>query len=119
MSEFSEKDIITYLKNSLNDEFNFKNCTRIQDKMAIQGLLDLYEKEKGKNKRYLKYLENKDKHYESVLEYLESEKEQEYISKDKIREKIEGLRKIHEDRDFTNKESYYLDCYKELLEERN
>lgn len=39
------------------------------------------------------------------------------ISKDKIKEKIEELRKIHKERDFTNKEGFYLDCYKELLEE--
>lgn len=39
------------------------------------------------------------------------------IPKSKIKEKIEELREIHKERDFTNKESYYLDCYKELLGE--
>lgn len=39
------------------------------------------------------------------------------IPKREIQEKINQLREIHEERDFTSKESYYLDCYNELLKE--
>lgn len=37
-----------YLKNCLNDEYNFKNATRKKDKEAIGTLLTAYEKEKEK-----------------------------------------------------------------------
>lgn len=104
------------------DESNNMDLNELK-KQAIQGLLDLYEKEKEKNKRYLKYLENKDKHYESVLEYLESEKEQDYISKDKARGKIEEINNeklnYSEDEYYLENEikGYAIDKIKELLEE--
>ena len=41
---------VEYLKNCLNDEYNFKNATRKKDKEAIETLLTAYEKEKEKNK---------------------------------------------------------------------
>ena len=74
MSELSEEEILEYLKNCLDDEFNFKNATRLKDKQAIQGLLDLYQKEKEKNKelekRY-KILEVEKVRYN--IQYLESD----------------------------------------------
>jgi hypothetical protein len=88
-----------------------------KNKKAIQGLLDLYNKEKRKNKRYLKYLVNKDKHYESVLECLEIEKEQDYISKDKIRERIEEIRKIFPN-DVMFTREFLITELKGLLEKR-
>ena len=43
------KEAVEYLKNCLNDEYNFKNATRKKDKEAIETLLTAYEKEKEKN----------------------------------------------------------------------
>ena len=37
-----------YLKNCLNDEYNYKNATRKKDKQAIEALLTAYEEEKEK-----------------------------------------------------------------------
>lgn len=74
MSELNKEEIIEYLQNSLNDEFNFKNCTRVQDKMAIKGILDLYQKEKEKNKeleKQYKILEVEKVRYH--IQYLESD----------------------------------------------
>ena len=44
------EESVEYLKNCLNDEYNFKNATRKKDKEAIETLLTAYEKEKEKNK---------------------------------------------------------------------
>lgn len=44
------EEAFEYLKNCLNDEYNFKNATRKKDKQAIETLLTAYEKEKEKNK---------------------------------------------------------------------
>lgn len=44
------EEAFEYLKNCLNDEYNYKNATRKKDKQAIETLLTAYEKEKEKNK---------------------------------------------------------------------
>ena len=44
------EESVEYLKNCLNDEYNFKNATRKKDKEAIETLLTAYEKEKEINK---------------------------------------------------------------------
>lgn len=54
----------------------------------IEELKERYERA---NKRYLKSLQEKDDKCEKLLEYVETEKETEYISKDKIKAKIEEL----------------------------
>ena len=90
----SEEEIIKILK-SLIREVDFIDYEENQPKIdeAIQGLLDLYNKEKKKNKRYEKYLRNKDIEHEKNLEYIETEIETDYIPKSKVREKIEILEK--------------------------
>ena len=47
------EESVEYLKNCLNDEYNFKNATRKKDKEAIETLLTAYEKEKEKNNNVL------------------------------------------------------------------
>ena len=37
------EESVEYLKNCLNDEYNFKNATRKKDKEAIETLLTTYE----------------------------------------------------------------------------
>ena len=54
------EESVEYLKNCLNDEYNFKNATRKKDKEAIETLLTAYEKEKEKNKELEKMIK-KDK----------------------------------------------------------
>lgn len=68
----SEEDIIKILQHYLEME-EFDNAEDFL--VAIDKILDLYQKEKEKNKRYEKYLKSKDKQHEQVLEYLETEKE--------------------------------------------
>lgn len=92
---------------------------------TMQGLLDLYQKEKEKNKRYEKYLKSKDKQHEQVLEYLETEKENEYLSKDKIRAKIEEIKAKKDFPEFADYEwsdtekilFHQADILEDLLEE--
>lgn len=109
---------------------------------AIENLLKAYKELKEENKETVKdnfrlknELETKRKEYQETYkdvreELKELKKENQVLQKQlngafdrgfipvsKIKEKIEELREIHKERDFTNKESYYLDCYKELLGE--
>ena len=62
------EESVEYLKNCLNDEYNFKNATRKKDKEAIETLLTAYEKEKEKTE-YEKELRIKyQRRYDSVKE---------------------------------------------------
>ena len=73
----SEEEIILYLKHTSEDDFNLEEHQKHNRYLAIQGLLDLYNKEKEKNKKC--------EYYEMVADELYKNS----ISKDKIREKIE------------------------------
>lgn len=114
----SEEEIIEELKVLIGlEEFN---KLTYKENRAIQGLLDLYQKEKEKNKEIQNINFRVNKNLLEVAEQLEQEKKknkeledtlkhtqnswyedtkiienykQNYISKDKIREKIEELQK--------------------------
>jgi len=103
----SEEEIIKIIKEYLSKEYI--ECTKIgavsmpnEEWYAIQALLDLYNKEKEKNKelkvlieRNLKYSHNLEKDlFENCSNYV--------VSKDKIRKKISVLEKIQSE--FTNNE---------------
>ena len=82
------EESVEYLKNCLNDEYNFKNATRKKDKEAIETLLTAYEKEKEKNKK----IENELK--DITKKYMEAESVKfwyNYIHKDKIRKMLQEL----------------------------
>ena len=74
------EESVEYLKNCLNDEYNFKNATRKKDKEAIETLLTAYEKEKEKNKLLE---ENYSSAHEDINWFCEN-----YIHKDKIIAKV-------------------------------
>ena len=74
------EEAFEYLKNCLNDEYNFKNATRKKDKQAIETLLTAYEKEKEKNKEILSG------NIENFQKYFLEEFDKKFISKDKILE---------------------------------
>lgn len=57
--------------------------------LGIDELQKENENLNKKNKRYEKYLKNKDIEHEKVLEYIETEKERDFVSKDKIRKCID------------------------------
>lgn len=155
---------IAFMKEELKAEHS---CFTIQEMWAIQGLLDLYQKEKEKNKKldkenqglfelynfnnssllakvlkdYKKIIEKQQKEIEKEKEkniYLTQELETRkwvkvkengevepafYISKDKIREKIEEINNENlnysEDEYYLENEQkgYTIDKLKELLEE--
>lgn len=53
--------------------------------------------------------------YDKAKAIMTKELRYDYISKSVIREKIEELKEIHKEQDWTQKQSFYYDCYKELL----
>lgn len=81
MSELSEEEIIKTIENIL---LHAETQLLDYEALAIQGLLDLYQKEKEKNKLLIegKFREVADKN-----SYIKDN----YISKDKIKEKIEEI----------------------------
>lgn len=113
MCKFNEDEIIKYANDIINATFieatlQDKDGNIIEqglvNKDVIKGLLDLYQKEKEKNaslqkeiEKYKKVIDNRDftwkQKYEETFEYVNKE----FISKDKIREKIKeykGLKEI-------------------------
>lgn len=110
----SEEEAISICKNiirSINGDTCYMNYSKEQDKEAIETILDLYNKQKQE--------------LDSVKEiyYTQSEIENNYISKDLIREKLEILVKGKND-DWNNeyfiegrKKEAQIDILKELLEE--
>ena len=64
---------------------------------AIQGLLDLYQKEKEKNKKYQRIEKGTTIIYKSKAKYVREDRiEKYYIDKNKIREKIKELEQFQE-----------------------
>lgn len=133
----SEEEILDEIRFCLCGEY----ITSVHEQ-AIKGLLDLYNKEKEENqlmKAEFNRLEDLEDNTEQLKGLLEDEREhnkklqkeldlsndcniamdytiKHSINKDIIKEKIEELNKIHKERDFTNREAFYLECYEKLLE---
>lgn len=95
-----DKELNIYQWNSYDDIFK-------EYKQAIQGLLDLYQKEKEKNEK----LENELMEKELAIKEIQ---EQYYVSKDKIRELLNKL-EISDDLEA----QIALPYIRELLKERN
>ncbi len=116
MSDLSEEEIIKNIKEMIqwSDHSTYK--------MALQGLLDLYNKEKAKNKELLENATvtyfNDEELKESVGNYLgvllKKNIEKDYISKDKIREQIKQIKSEEANIYFKEHVVYFL---QELLEE--
>lgn len=65
-----------------------------KDNTAIETLLTAYEKEKEKNKKINKYIEDRTKIDKDIQTFINKDYvEQEYISKDKVKAIIEELNK--------------------------
>lgn len=101
MSEEEIKEFLNKYKDCKCDLREYNSCIECENKVkqAIQGLLDLYNKEKEKNKE----LRN-------------------YISKDKIREKLKEIIEIRNKEFDTigiSMRGSAIDVLKELLEEEN
>ena len=78
------EESIEYLKN-----YKYDNEVR----QAIETLLTAYEKEKEKNKELNKYIEDRAKIGKNIQTFINKDYvEQEYISKDKIKAKIEEVK---------------------------
>lgn len=75
---------IRFMKEELKADHS---CFTIQELWAVNGLLDLYQKEKEKNKELEKKLANRIE----LLDYMISK---DYISKDKIKAKIHAFKEI-------------------------
>lgn len=91
MSELSEEEIIKILQKIAEDEQEFYNTDSIIQRTAMQGLLDLYQKEKEKNKEY----ENKIK---SVLELIDTKPYTAYTLYGDILYDDENIRELLEER---------------------
>lgn len=94
-----EKNAIDDLKEVV-DLYNDKCLITTEDDFkSIEILLNLIEKQskeierlEKKIKRYEKIIEHKDEKCEQLLEFVETEKETDYISKDKIKAIIEEIK---------------------------
>ena len=67
-----EKEAIEYIKNCLDNEYNFKNATRQKDKDAYNVILSLINKQQ-------KEIERKDKVFDdckyTIIEYVKTAKD--------------------------------------------
>ena len=126
-----EKRAIEYIKNCLNDEYDFKNATRQKDKESHNIILNLIEKQQKEIvndnlmlKRSQKIIGKKQKEIEDLTTYILAqigacpvwecgEPYSNYISKDKIKAKIEELNKKSFKNDINYSEFYYK---KEVLQ---
>jgi len=111
------EESVEYLKNCLNDEYNFKNATRKKDKEAIETLLTAYEKEKEKNKTLEELLQGNlfklYKHYKDLASSYQANS----VSKDKIKAEIKELQNMKVDGEvFTTSVNYAIMVLQSLLE---
>lgn len=119
MSDLGEEEIInTIRKNIKNSKGQIANCN-IYDLAAI---IDLYYKEKEKNKALEIQLLEKDLHIDGLKENrriaIEEIQEEYYVSKDKIREKIKELENLLKNTTMQPQiYTYEIDLLKRLLEE--
>jgi hypothetical protein len=104
----SEEEIIEYIKGYLELDGDFISERTYK---AIAGLLDLYNKQKEEIEYYKDELEK-----ESSI-WTKIEKGNDFISKDKIRDKINEL--VEEQKTLTNLEkiNWQIEVLNELLEE--
>ena len=97
MMSDEEKKAIEYIKNCLDNEYDFKNATRQKDKKAYNIILNLIKKQ---SKEIEELKEMKKELTERVLR-LESDKFWDnVVSNDKIKVKIEELKKECENCEF-------------------
>jgi len=97
--EFNDK--IATMNDYLGDIYSLRDIEEVENdkrekeirllRIAIAKLQEEIERLKKKNKRYEKIIEHKEEKCEELLEFVETEKENDYVSKDKIREKIKEL----------------------------
>ena len=119
------EESVEYLKNCLNDEYNFKNATRKKDKEAIETLLTAYEKEKGENVKLrlqdIPLIEGELKAYKDRVNELKEEIEKEKEKNKKTNKYIEDRAKIGKDiqtfinKDYVEQEYISKDKMKEIL----
>ena len=116
-----DKDTLRYWKSDTFGHYDEPIKKLEKDVLISETLLTAYEKEKEENKRYEKYLKSKDKQHEQVLEYLETEKENEYISKEKIKERIKEYyeydKRMQNKPDWHTTKYYEAKALEKLLEE--
>lgn len=105
----NEEEIIKFIKDEIRDCKNIENLYPNKDNIewkeveeyqnVLQGLLDLYKQEKEKNKEL-------EKHYKHEQEYINGEVfsakqmhliDEDYISKDKIKERMEQTKKVYDE----------------------
>lgn len=85
----TEEEIIRYLEN-----VDKKHIETNKTIIAIEGLLDLYQKEKEKNKELTEMLEHKITYCNELEQDLFENSNNYVINKDKIRQKIEEIENI-------------------------
>ena len=111
MSNLSEEEIIKELESEV-EQADYLNTTYVAyDKEYIRKIIDLYNKEKEKNKELI------EGQVETIEKIIQPELLKKYISKDKIREKLkyldeEGYFEFNTDRDLT----ICCEILRELLE---
>ena len=124
----SEEEIINKAKLIINNHREIDKMMVIEMVELVQGLLDLYNKEKEKNKELEMQLLEKDLYIDGLKEdrriAIKEIQEEYYISKDKIREKMDcfdkELQKADKMGDEELKERIFCatSTLYELLEER-
>jgi gas vesicle protein len=82
-----EKKAIDYLKNCLDNEYNFKNATRQKDKKAYNIILNLIEKQQ----KEIEELKAKNKILEAISLSFNEIQDRDKHWKDKIKPKIEEV----------------------------
>ena len=127
----SEEEIISRIKHliyTLIEERKYSrvDIEQIKIQEAIEGLLDLYQKEKAKNKKYQGIENGTTIIFKAKAKYVREDRiEKYYIDKNKIREKIEMLEDVldlaEEDKKFPKYKKQALkeeiNDFKELLGE--
>jgi hypothetical protein len=121
----TEKEIIKECNELARNEFReLANCWDEEyAKKAVQGLLDLYNKEKEKNKELELCLKSEEKYSEGLNRDIKSllniEPNSNFISKDKIKQEIKELKENEDCTYCNNCCNKYLTCtiLQQLLEE--
>lgn len=115
MSEEEIKEFLNKYKDCKCDLREYNSCIECENKVkqAIQGLLDLYNKEKEKNKLLI---EGKFREVAYKNSYIKDN----YVSKDRIKEEIKELENMKVDGEvFTTAVNFAKKEFQKLLEEEN
>ena len=93
--ELTHKNIILKKKLEELEKENemLKNTKNNCPYMNTSGVKCQVKKLEAKNKRYERYLKNKDTEHEKVLRFIYDERDKDYISKSKIEDKVKELEK--------------------------